>query len=122
MDSRPCKRILIVEDDLSVSEVVVQALQDSYDTICADTSAAAEEHLRVGGIDAMLLDCTLPDGVDPQLVEMADNAGVSVILMSGDPMMIEMVSAGTPRPRIEKPFSLETLLATLKGAIGGENP
>jgi DNA-binding NtrC family response regulator len=62
-----------------VSDVVVQALQESYNTACAETSAAAMEHLRAGDIDAMLLDCTLPGGVDPQLLQMADNAGVPVI-------------------------------------------
>jgi DNA-binding response OmpR family regulator len=120
MDNSPRKRILIVEDDPLVSDVVVQALQDSYDTASAETSAAAMERLRAGGIDVMLLDCTLPDGVDPQLLQMADTAGVPVILMSGDPAMIERVSTGAARPCIQKPFRLETLLATLESVVRGQ--
>jgi DNA-binding response OmpR family regulator len=62
---------------------VVDALEGIYQTTRAETSAAALDRLRAGGIDAMLLDCTLPGGLDPHLVPMADRSGVPVILMSG---------------------------------------
>ncbi len=116
MDNRPCKRILVVEDDPLVSEVVVEALDGIYDTSRAETSAAAMECLRAGGIDAMLLDCTLPGGLDPRLVPMADDTGVPVILMSGHPDMMAQVP-GMPRPCIQKPFSLTALLAAIEGVI-----
>jgi DNA-binding response OmpR family regulator len=54
--------ILVVEDDPLVSEVVMDALDGTYRTSGAETAAAALECLRTGGIDAMLLDCTLPAG------------------------------------------------------------
>jgi DNA-binding response OmpR family regulator len=108
--------ILIVEDDPLVSEVVVDALEDVYDTSRAETAAAAIECLRGGGIDAMLLDCTLPGGLDPQLVPLADEAGVPVILMSGHPDMMERVP-GQGRPCIQKPFSLTALLATVASVV-----
>jgi len=116
MDSRPTKRILVVEDDPLVSEVVIDALDGLYDTSRAENSAAAMECLRAGGIDAMLLDCTLPGGLDPHLVPFADDAGVPVILMSGHPDMMERVP-GTPRPCIQKPFSLTALLTTIGSVI-----
>jgi DNA-binding response OmpR family regulator len=118
MDTRPNKRILVVEDDPLVSEVVVDALDGYYFTSRADSSAAALECLRAGGIDAMLLDCTLPGGLDPHLVPMADDTGVPVILMSGHPDMMERVP-GVPRPCIQKPFSLTALLATIESVIPG---
>jgi two-component system, OmpR family, response regulator len=108
--------ILVVEDDPLVSEVVVDALDGTYRTSNAETAAAALERLRAGGIDAMLLDCTLPGGLDPHLVPTADESGVPVILMSGHPDMIERVP-GTGRPFMLKPFSLTSLLATVKGVI-----
>jgi DNA-binding NtrC family response regulator len=112
--------ILVVEDDPLVSEVVVDALDDTYQTSRAETAAAALECLRGGGIDAMLLDCTLPGGLDPQLVPMADESGVAVILMSGHPEMMERVP-GAGRPFILKPFSLTSLLTTVQRAVQG-NP
>src|SRR5579872_5959082 len=104
--------ILVVEDDPLVSEVVVDALDDVYETSCAETAAAAMQRLRDGGIDAMLLDCTLPGGLDPHLVPMADQSGIPVILMSGHPDMMERIP-GVGRPCIQKPFSLTALLATV---------
>ena len=41
MESCPHKRILVVEDDPLVSDVVVDALDGIYDTSCAATAAAA---------------------------------------------------------------------------------
>jgi len=108
--------ILVVEDDPLVSEVVVDALEDIYHTSCAETAAAALERLRAGGIDAMLLDCTLPGGLDPHLVPTADESGVPVILMSGHPDMMERVP-GSGRPFILKPFSLTSLLTTVQRVV-----
>src|SRR4051794_26235407 len=108
--------VLVVEDDPLVSEVVVDALDGTYDTSHAETAAAALKLLRAGGIDAMLLDCTLPGGLDPHLMPTADQSGVPVILMSGHPEMVERV-AGAGRPFILKPFSLNCLLSTLQGVI-----
>jgi DNA-binding response OmpR family regulator len=116
METRLTKRILVVEDDPLVSEVVVDALDGIYNTSRAETAAAAIECLRSGGIDAMLLDCTLPGGLDPQLVPMADDSGIPVILMSGHPDMMERVP-GIPRPCSQKPFSLTALLAPIESVI-----
>lgn len=113
------KRILVVEDDPLVSEVVVDALDGVYDTSCAETAAAAIEFLRAGGIDGILLDCTLPGGLDPRLVPLADDVGVPVILMSGHPDMLDRVP-GVVRPCIQKPFSLTALLATIESVVPAE--
>jgi DNA-binding response OmpR family regulator len=113
------KRILVVEDDPLVSEVVLDALADVYEVSRAETAAAAMDYLRGGGIDAILLDCTLPGGLDPHLVPMADAAGVPVILMSGDPEMMGRVP-GVQRRCIQKPFSLTALLTTINNAIAND--
>jgi DNA-binding response OmpR family regulator len=120
METHRQKRILIVEDDPLVSEVVVDALDGVYDTSCAETAAAAIECLRAGGIDGILLDCTLPGGLDPRLVPLADDVGVPVILMSGHPDMLDRVP-GVARPCIQKPFSLTALLATIESVVPAES-
>jgi DNA-binding response OmpR family regulator len=110
--------ILIVEDDLLVSEVVAAALDDSYATSLVETSAAAAERLAAGGVDLMLLDCTLPGGVDAGLVPAADRAGVPVVFMSGDPQRIERLTS-RPRPFILKPFTLSELLMVVENTLAG---
>ena len=111
--------ILVVEDDTLVAEVVTEALEPTYQTTHAGTCAAALVSLRKGGINAILLDCTLPDGVDPALLAEADAAGVAVVVMSGHPDMAERV-AGAKRPFLLKPFLLDVLLTTVERVLPGQ--
>lgn len=108
--------VLVVEDEPLVRDVIVDALDGIYRTSHAETAAGAMDRLREGNVDAMLLDCTLPGGLDPALVPMADQSGVPVILMSGYPDLMERVPGGN-RPAIQKPFSLTALLDTIERAV-----
>jgi DNA-binding NtrC family response regulator len=108
--------ILVVEDEPLIWDVVSDTLDGLYETSHAENSAAAMDRLRAGGVDAVLLDCTLPGGLDPELVSMADQTGIPVILMSGHPEMMERVP-GSGRPRIQKPFSLSVLLDTIERVV-----
>jgi DNA-binding NtrC family response regulator len=111
--------ILVVEDDPLVSEVVTDALDGLYRISRAENSAVAIQYLRAGGVHAMLLDCTLPGGLDPDLMPLADETGVPVILMSGHPDMMERIASGC-RPSILKPFSLSLLLKTIRSVVPGD--
>ena len=108
--------VLVVEDEPLVRDVIIDALDGLYRTSHAGTAAGAMDCLRGGDIDAMLLDCTLPGGLDPALVPMADQSGVPVILMSGYPDVMERVP-GAGRLAIQKPFSLSALLDTIERAV-----
>jgi DNA-binding NtrC family response regulator len=108
--------ILVVEDDPLVSEIVAAALDDAYQTSLVETSAEAMQRLQDGGIDLMLLDCSLPGGLDHQLIPKADQSGVPVILMSGDPARAETM-ADQQRPFVLKPFSLTALLTMVEQVI-----
>ncbi|MBV8615048.1 MAG: hypothetical protein JOY66_14975 [Acetobacteraceae bacterium] len=99
-----------------VSEVVIDVLGDRYDTTRAETAAEGVERLRAGGVDLILLDCTLPGGLGEALLPTADSGRVPVILMSGNPAMAEQVPGS--RPLVLKPFSLAGLLETVQGVLG----
>jgi DNA-binding response OmpR family regulator len=111
-------RILVVEDDPLVAEVIAAALEDDYVPRLVETSAAAMRCMAEGGINLILLDCTLPDGVDAALIPTADQAQVPVVLMSGDPQRVEGL-ASKPRPFILKPFSMAELVAAVRRQIDG---
>jgi DNA-binding response OmpR family regulator len=119
MRSRP--HILVVEDDPLVAEVIAAALDDDYATSLVGSSAAALSQLSIGGIDLILLDCTLPDGIDPALIPTADRVGLPVVFMSGDPQRMEGLTT-QPRPFILKPFTLGDLVAAVERAICGTTP
>jgi DNA-binding NtrC family response regulator len=110
--------ILVVEDDTLVSEVIAATLDDTYRTTLVATATEALDYLRSGGITLMLLDCTLPGGVDANLLPEADRLGIPVILMSGDQARIDRIS-DRPRPFVLKPFSLVDLLSTVEQVLSG---
>ncbi|HUB47743.1 MAG TPA: response regulator [Acetobacteraceae bacterium] len=113
----PRRHILVVEDDPLVAEVIAAALDDDYRTSLVETSAAALDALAAGGIDLVLLDCTLPDGIHPTLIPAADRLRLPVVLMSGDPQRMESLTS-QPRPFILKPFTLADLIAAVAREIG----
>jgi DNA-binding response OmpR family regulator len=108
--------VLVVEDDPLVSEVIAAALDDEYVIEVVETSAEALTLLRGGGIRLMLLDCTLPGGVDVELIPEADRLGTAVVLMSGDPGRMAKLT-DQPRPFVLKPFTLSGLLETVRGVL-----
>lgn len=113
MPIRP--HILVVEDDLLVSEVVIDALGESYGTSHAETAAEGLARLRAGGVDLLLLDCTLPGGLGDELLPASDDAGIPVVLMSGNPGMAEAVPGN--RLFVLKPFTLTVLLEAVQVAL-----
>src|SRR5215208_6519617 len=68
-------RILLVEDDASFREVFTRALGKALASeyldvsfVEADTLAGARARLKEGGLDAALIDVTMPDGDGLELV------------------------------------------------------
>ena len=95
------KRILLVEDDASFREVFKRALgkalaSEHFDVsfVEAGTLAAARVRLKEGGLDAALIDVTMPDGDGLELVGEINNGGV-----------------GSPIPTLVLTASLETSVA-----------
>jgi len=115
------QQILVVEDDPLVSEIIAAALDDTYPTIVVETAEAAMDRLRLGDVRLMLLDCTLPGGIGPDLLPEADRIGSAVILMSGDPGRAQRLS-DQPRPFLLKPFSLGSLMEMVAKVLAETPP
>jgi CheY-like chemotaxis protein len=95
------KRILLVEDDASFREVFTRALgmalaSEHFDVsfVEAGTLAAARVRLKEGGLDAALIDVTMPDGNGLELVGEIHDGRV-----------------GSPIPTLVLTASLETSVA-----------
>jgi CheY-like chemotaxis protein len=95
------KRILLVEDDASFREVFTRALgmalaSEHFDVsfVEAGTLAAARVRLKEGGLDAALIDVTMPDGDGLELVGEIHDGRV-----------------GSPIPTLVLTASLETSVA-----------
>jgi DNA-binding NtrC family response regulator len=109
-------QILVVEDDSLVAEVIAAALDDMYPTKVVESSGEALGLIQDGGFRLMLLDCTLPGGVDETLIPEAHRTGTAVILMSGDPGRMAQLT-DQPLPFVLKPFTLAGLLNTVETVL-----
>ena len=112
------KRILIVEDEAFVAEVVKCALEDQYDIDWAADAAGAVAQMTGDPPDLAIVDCLLPGGSLGKILRKADVLGAPAVLMSGhDELLHQFVAFGYPCLR--KPFELDALLQAVDGALHG---
>ena len=114
MDDHP--HLLIVEDDHSIIEVLLIALETSYRVSTASKVADAIAILRTSHIDLALIDHLLPDGRGSEVADVAATLDVAVIQMSGHPKSSYALEQSR-HSRLFKPFRLEELLSTLELAL-----
>jgi PAS domain S-box-containing protein len=118
----PARRVLLVEDDASVGEMVEAMLSDlGHEVLRAGAAAPAIEILgRQERIDLMLTDLIMPGGMNG--VELAHAAvalrpGLPVILTSGYTGETLGAAAEAPWPLLAKPYPAEALAAVIDAVM-----
>ena len=118
-------RILLADDDAATRDLVQRALAlDGHEVIVTQDGTEALEKLLspAGRIDLLISDVQMP-GVDGiELVEkgLSASPGLRVILMSGfagELGRAEQLKGKVAR-MIAKPFTLEEMRSTVRGALG----
>ena len=113
------KRVLVIEDDQPIRHFVVTALVDEgFHVAAAPDGRAGLERCAEFNPDLVLLDLTLPevDGLE-FLRRSRDICAAPVIVMSS-PHEREQLPPNAPvRGFVDKPFSLDHLLATVKTSL-----
>jgi nitrogen-specific signal transduction histidine kinase len=110
------KRILLVEDDLSVGAGLEALLQsEGYETTWVRTAAEVRETARQSRPQVAIIDVNLPDGDGVDLIPIlrAEHAGLPVVLSTGH---VEL-SLSDEKNRIlslMKPYELDELLAAIE--------
>jgi PAS domain S-box-containing protein len=121
-------RILVIEDDPEVQEVVTTVLRSlGHSITTAGTRAAALDRLNEAEIDLVLSDVVLPDGTNDQgFVDEAQalQPGVKVVFMSGYPAHAVHDNAleRTDTVLLTKPFTKEKLSQTIADALRDTRP
>jgi DNA-binding response OmpR family regulator len=110
------RQLLIVEDQDLLSELIAEELADSFEVLRAATVEEGVNLLLAAAVDAVLLDCVLPDGTMWQIVLEADRQNVPVVLMTGDPDQMKDIAGGA-RPYILKPFAFHDLRRVIEEAL-----
>jgi len=115
----PLRRILVVEDDLDLSDAVREILQDEgYEVALAANGALAMDALRRGPRpDLILLDLMMPESngflFRAQQRSDAALASIPVIVMTASSTSSERVTALGVAEVVRKPFEVDDLVAAI---------
>jgi CheY-like chemotaxis protein len=112
------KRLLVIEDDSLVRDVLVLMMEEELDVTASQSAAHALALLTAAGgarFDVMLCDCLLPDGGPDRLLEAADRLGIPVVMTSGDLKQADRVAPG--RVFLAKPFSKAALIEAIEAVL-----
>jgi CheY-like chemotaxis protein len=113
------KRLLLVEDDPLVRDVLVLMMEDEELDVTAAPSAPQALELLIASdgkrFDVVLCDCLLPDGGPATLLEAARRLGIPVVMTSGDVKQAEKAASG--HAFLAKPFTKAALLDAIQAAL-----
>jgi DNA-binding NtrC family response regulator len=111
-------KILVIDDDPAVCEVITDCLQEWAGTAvdCALNGMLGAQKLQQGHFDLALIDGVLPTVSGLQLAEIAANENTPVLLLSGHPDYTEKFHS-FGYPYLAKPFSLDQLLSESRRVI-----
>jgi DNA-binding response OmpR family regulator len=119
MSARP--RVLVVEDDPSIREMVSLALEDAgYDVVGAADGESAFALVDERPPDVLLVDLRMPlmDGFE-FMRRYARSGGTSPIIVLSAARDVDFASQELPATAIiEKPFDLNDLLGTVERIAG----
>ncbi|HSB61215.1 MAG TPA: sigma-54 dependent transcriptional regulator [Vicinamibacteria bacterium] len=124
-------RVLVVEDEADLSEVLCETLRSAgLEATAATTVAAARDTLARVEVDVVLLDITLPDGSGLQVLQQVHDEGLptEAIVLTGDAAVTTAIGAMKlgaydyliKPPRTEEIEAL-TVKAGEKARLRGEN-
>jgi CheY-like chemotaxis protein len=113
------RRVLVVEDDPLVRDVLVLMLEEEAAEVTASHCAVHALGLLTDpagpGFDVVVCDCLLPDGRPDRLLEAADRLRVPVVMTSGDLKQAAMVAPG--RIFLAKPFTKTALTEAIEAVL-----
>ncbi|MDR0578535.1 MAG: response regulator [Candidatus Accumulibacter sp.] len=121
-------RILVVDDDMGIRELLSEILADEgYDVALAENAAAARKARAERRPDLVLLDIWMPDTDGISLLKewaAANLLTMPVVMMSGHGTIDSAVEATRVGAVdfLEKPVALQKLLQTVKKALKHEVP
>ena len=114
-------KILIVDDEVGIRDLLVAVLKDHYDVAEADSGAALQKSFAESQPDVIVLDVNLQDANGLVLLPLIKKrwTDTEVIVLTGAGTMEMAVEAGRLGAYnfLSKPFQIEKLLADVKCAI-----
>lgn len=120
----PRKRILVIEDDLSLCELLKKIMERFYDVEALTSSVDAWERLSSGSLPHLIItDFKMPHVDGLELIESIRTSGlyqeipIIIITGSGDPEFERKCKKWEVTSIIFKPFNPDSLLETIDKTI-----
>lgn len=116
-------RILVVDDEIQMAEMLADGLSDwGYAAVAASSAIDAVDLLRVERFDALVTDLRMPgmDGIELMTAAHGLFPALPVILMTAYGAVDSVLEAILPEAigRLSKPFKIEELVLSLDRALG----
>jgi DNA-binding NtrC family response regulator len=112
---KACPRVLVVDDDELVSEMLSFALSESYQVVCAADIAQALAVLKGLRIDVVLADLRLRGESGLTVNAQAERMKVPLVWMTGDPDALAELGLHSAMV-LPKPFDLQHVFDALAKA------
>jgi two-component system OmpR family response regulator len=115
-------RVLVVDDEVNIAELVSMALRyEGFDVSMSHTGAQAVSAAKAFGPDAVVLDMMLPDldGLEVLRRMRTSDPEVPVVFLTARDAVEDRIAGLTAGgdDYVTKPFSLEELVARLRGLM-----
>jgi two-component system response regulator RegX3 len=115
------RRILLIEDEESIAEPLVEALErEGFDVVTAPTAAEGREEFRNRSPDLVLLDVMLPDGDGRDVLrDIRSTSRTPVVMLTarGEEMDRVLGLELGADDYVTKPFSAAELVARLRAVL-----
>ena len=117
-----CK-LLIVDDEPDICDLIQAYLaEQGFAVDCATDADTARRSLKAQAYDLVLLDILMPGKGGLELAGLADRREIAVLLMSGQPELINEISRLSSYPLLAKPFHLKELTAAVRAVLETRAP
>jgi CheY-like chemotaxis protein len=115
------KRVLVADDEPFIQELIGEVLQDEgYRVLFASTGRSTLQLLETEQLDLVLLDVMMPDGDGRTVLDAMQSLpqlrDIPVVIVSTG--IARRALEGMATTYIDKPFTLEQLLAAVINTIG----
>ena len=124
MNARKKKRILLVDDEPDLIDLLTFLLRADYEVVSALDGAEALARLRAEHFDAVVLDLVIPVLDGALLKRTMDVLGshVPVIILSATSDVAATAQSLGAAGHIRKPFDPADVTATVASVVGTEHP
>ncbi len=122
----PSPRLLVVDDDLFIGRLMIEALGPYYDVEVACDATEADHAIELHPPDLITLDIMMPgqDGqeIGNQLRRHTRTRRIPFIIVSGDRRIAEKASAAGASAYLAKPFDIDELVALVARVLAEHQP